>query len=515
MPVRAALAVVTVLIMLAPLSCRHIGALIADNTCPISEQALRHPSIPAAARERVIAPKKEAWQQAVGGEEAARPYVRARLVALPERVLADRASLPGTEAELVRRLARDTWRGIIGLSDRENALPVDNVYFSGPSPKTDARVGDYTSPSNIGLHLIAIVAARDLQLISADEATARVQRILDTLQQLETFHGFFFNFYDTTSLERTSNFVSFVDSSWLTAGLMVARMSFPALYDDCTRLIARADYGFFYDQESGRISHGYYVNAAERSPFDYGMLYTEARLGMLIAIGNGDVPEEAWFAMRRVFPAACRWQPRVPRGVRRKQLRGHEVAAGYFEWDGVRYVPSWGGSMFEALMPPLLLDELRYAPKSLGRNDQAHAAVQERYASTGLGYGVWGVSSSATPAGDGYSEYGVRVLGARGYKAGAVAPYASALALGVVPQLALANLRSLADHFDMYGEYGFYDAVDPVSGSVAYKYLALDQAMLFIAVANYLGDHCVQKHFAADAIVQAVLPMIADEDFFD
>ena len=173
------------------------------------------------------------------GEEAARPYVRARLVALPERLLAPKRSLPRADADFAWRVAKDTWSGLSALTDRENGLPVDNVHFSSASPGADARVGDYTSGSDIGLHLIAIVAAHDLGFISRDAASAKVRRILGTLEQLETYRGFFFNFYDTTSLERTSNFISFVDSSWLTAGLMVVRTSFPELYEPCTKLIAQ------------------------------------------------------------------------------------------------------------------------------------------------------------------------------------------------------------------------------------------------------------------------------------
>ena len=501
--------------MLASLSCSDLAQRLSRNVCPISEEALRHPQLPKGALEVVRAPKKEAWERALGGKEAARPNVRARLVALPERLLVPKGSLPRTDADLAWRVVKDTWRGLTALTDRENGLPVDNVYFDGASPATDARVGDYTSASDIGLHLVAIVAAHDLHLIPSTEAIAKLRRVLDTLEQLETYRGFFFNFYDTTSLERTSNFISFVDSSWLTAGLIIARNSFPELYEPCTKLIAQTDYSFFYDARTQRISHGYYIRPGERSPFDYGMLYTEARLGTLIAIGKGDVPEDSWFEMRRTFPAVCGWQPETPQGVRKKTVNGHEVMAGYFEWSGVRYVPSWGGSMFEALMPPLLLDEIRYAPKSLGANDRAHALVQQRYAAEVLGYPAWGISSSATPAGNGYSEYGVRVLGARGYAAGAVAPYAAALALSVAPEAAMANLRALADRYDIYGEYGFYDAVDPLSGTVAHKYLALDQSMLFIAVANYLDGGTIQKRFASDPIMQTALPIIADEDFFD
>jgi hypothetical protein len=89
------------------------------------------------------------------------------------------------------------------------------------------------------------------------------------------------------------------------------------------------------------------------------------------------------------------------------------------------------------------------------------------------------------------------------------------LALSVAPEAAITNLRRLAERYEIYGEYGFYDAVDPQSGAVAYKYLSLDQSMLFIAVANYLTDHSIQKRFASDPIVQKALPIIAEENFFE
>jgi hypothetical protein len=171
--------------------------------------------------------------------------------------------------------------------------------------------------------------------------------------------------------------------------------------------------------------------------------------------------------------------------------------------------------MFEALMPTLVLDEARWAPESLGANDVAHVAVQRRWATEDLGYPVWGLSPSMTPGADGYGEYGVRVLGSLGYGAGAVTPHAAALALTVDPAAAVADLRALAQRDGAYGDFGFYDAVAPSGGAVARSYLALDQAMIFIAAANRLCDGCVQRRFAADPIVARALPVIADERFFD
>jgi hypothetical protein len=262
------------------------------------------------------------------------------------------------------------------------------------------------------------------------------------------------------------------------------------------------------------MSHGYWVQRGTRSKFHYGMLYAESRLGSLIAIGKGDVPADHWFRMVRTFPATCRWQTQAPQGRRRRDVGGHAVTGGWYEWRGTRYVPSWGGSMFEALMPTLVVDEGRWAAPSLGTNDAAHVAVQQRFALEELGYPVWGMSPSAIP-GATYGEFGVKILGTLGYEAGVVTPHASALALAVAPDAAIANLRKLAGFYDVYGDFGFYDAVEPRSGQVARAYLALDQAMTLVAAANYLKDHCIQERFASDPIVQKALPVVGLERFFD
>ena len=125
------------------------------------------------------------------------------------------------------------------------------------------------------------------------------------------------------------------------------------------------------------------------------------------------------------------------------------------------------------------------------------------------------MSPCAAPGTAGYREFGVPVLGMRGYGPGAVTPHAAGLALLVTPDAAVTDLRALAARGSLYGEYGLYDGVDPRSGAVASTYLALDQSMLFIALANHLKPHCVQERFASDPIVRRALPVIANERFFD
>jgi len=463
-----------------------------------------------------LAPKKRRWEASLGGPDAAKLRIQARLSGWPSQLHVDRATLPAEDAEFLMQLARDTWRGLAALTDRESGLPIDHVRFVDSVEPDRAEIGDYTTAASVGLHIAASVAAHELGFLTHEQLVARLRRELATLERLETWRGFHFNFYDTTSLERTSHFVSFVDSAWLAAGLMVLRQAVPELAPVATRLIEERDYGVFWDPVQQQMSHGYFVDVRGRSPYHYATLYTEARVGSLIAIGKGDVPESHWFHMLRTFPPDCEWQSQPPKQRRPKLVRGHETTGGWYEWQDLRYVPSWGGSMFEALMPTLFVDEGRYAPKSLGRNAEVHVEVQRRWANQVLGWSVWGLSPAVAPGPDGYREYGVPVLGtSKSYHDAAVTPHAVALALEIAPEAATQALRELTRRYDVYGPFGFYDAVDPQTGEVATAYLSLDQGMLFLALANHLKDGLVQNLFAKDPIAQRALPILADEDFFE
>jgi hypothetical protein len=507
--VRCALAILVAVVLAA---CGTVNP-IAGEPCELGADVVGGRHEPEAG-DRVPSPKKRAWEARFGGEIAARPHVAARLAGWPRMRTA--GDLPETDDAFLRRLAADTWRGLAAFVDREHALPVDHVRLGDRSlSRAAARVGDYTNVTSVGLYLAALAAAHDVGVVPRDDAVRRVAAVLDTLDRLETHDGYFFNYYDTTTLERTSNLLSFVDSAWLVAGLVVVRQTFPELAPRAGAVVDRIDFRLFYDAERGRMRHGWWVHRRAPSKLHYGVLYAESRLGSLLAIGKGEAPAAHWFSMVRTFAAACRWQRQVPRERRAKTVRGHRLRGGWYRWRDVRYVPSWGGSMFEALMPTLVLDEVRHAPASLGANGVAHATVQRRWATEALGLPVWGFSPSATLTPGGYGEHGVPDLGTIGYPPGVVTPHASALALAVDPAAATANLRALAARYPVYGDFGFYDAVDPATGAVAPVYLTLDQAMIFLAVANRLCDGCVQRRFAADPMVARALDVVAAERFFD
>lgn len=485
------------------------GAIYADD---ISFIKTNNPG--PSAQDPVIPVKKRKLEHRLGGPAAMKRY-------LAERFRFDRRSPHGfssierdDDQAFVKRVARDTWEGIAAMVDQKNGLPVDNVRFPDVESKS-VEINDYTNITNVGLYMMSVVGAARMDFISRDEAAARLTRLFATLDQLETRHGFFFNYYDTTTLERTSNLLSFVDSSWLTAGLMVVRSAHPELANRASRMINTMDYGWLYDDVEQLMSHGYYVNLDYPSEYHYGMLYTETRTGSLIAIGKGDVPLEHWFRMHRTFPKEERWQSQEPRNRQTRIFDGYEIETGNYSWRGQAYVPSWGGSMFEALMPTLVVDEQRYAPDSLGLNNKRHVEIQRRFAIEELGYPVWGLSPSALAAVDGYSEFGVGPLGARGYEGGVVTPHATMLALTIEPKAATDNLRELLRRYPVYGPYGFFDSVDPKSGAIGRKYLLLDQAMSFVSAVNFLTEGAIQNYFAADPVAEWVLAEIGKERFFN
>lgn len=440
-----------------------------------------------------------------------------RLKGFPGQTLVKK-TMPADDREFLLEIARDTWRFFDEVVDQAHHLPLDTIQLGKEKPVNEETfIGDYTNVTNIGVYLMCLVAGHEFGFISREETIKRIKGTLATLEKLE-YHsksGFFYNYYDTTTTERTSYFVSYVDSGWLAAGLYVARDAFPdEVKEACDRLLKRGNFAFFYDSVDEQMAHGYYDHLEVYSDYHYGTFYTEPRAVSAIAIGRKDVPATHWFRMMRTFPEEFYWQGQEPQNRQERTTLGVTYYGGYYEWKDTRYVPSWGGSLFEALMPTMILDEKQLAPHGLGENDDTHVEVHRRYALEELKYPVWGMSPSSNPDG-GYSEYGVEPLGCKGYKAGVVTPHVSFLALEFEPEEAVKNLRKMIELYDIYGEYGFYDAVKPADGLVAYKYLCLDQAMSFIALCNYLKDGAIRKHFNNNDIAQVILPLIREEKFFE
>ncbi len=520
------------------------------------------------------------------------------------------AALPPADRSYLEGTARDTWRlfeRIVGAGDRH--LPPDNLQLT---PQT--LLAHRTSPTNIGLYLLAACCARRFGWIGTGDLVTRLEATLASLATLARHRGHFLNWYDTlTGAPLAPQYVSTVDSGNLSGHLLAAAEACRELANapfadaaaqaalhasarrleplrpamdllpqagQLTRLLALRDplaalgagaggaagfdaaldqaaaelaaalpddqaalapnplnsllwcaadhlatlrsahadsvaaaspqaalamaghlreladrlealawepeYGFLYHPKRHLFHIGYRVAEQQLDASFYDLLASESRLTSLLAIAKGDVPVAHWSALGRPFFAVGKYA-------------------------GLR---SWSGSMFEYLMPTLVLDE----PEGSVLRDAGQAAIHEQIAFGRVQRVPWGISESAYAAADHtlayqYAPQGVPRLALRRTPPDelVIAPYATALAAQVAPHLAVANFARL-EALTPRACYGFVEALDfsagrqtATSGFVRVDtFMAHHQAMSLVAIANVLLDGAPRRWGMANPHVEAV-----------
>ena len=244
-------------------------------------------------------------------------------------------------------------------------------------------------------------------------------------------------------------------------------------------------FDFLFDPERKLLSIGFRVHEGNLDPNCYDLLASEARLASFVAIASGELPARHWFRLGRAVTPI------------------HHGAA----------LVSWSGSMFEYLMPSLVM---RAPAGSL--LDETSRLIVRRQAGYARSQNVpWGISESAYNARDlehtyQYSSFGVPGLG---LKRGlgddlVIAPYATALAAMVEPHAATANFARLAA-IAAQGRYGFYEALDYTprrlqagqAFAIVYAFMAHHQGMTVVALANTLLNGLMRRRFHAEPRIQA------------
>jgi cellobiose phosphorylase len=556
------------------------------------------------------------------------------------------ATLSQDQRAFLGRLSRRTWGFFEVHVDQANHwLPPDNV-----QDHPDLVVARRTSPTNIGLALLATLSAHDFGYLSTGQAITRVADTLRTLDTLPRYNGHFYNWYDTETLQPLlPHYVSTVDSGNLLGHLLtlrqgllalpdqplVSNMVFQGLSDTLDVLLethgepapddaaslraelqaatldppatlaalhsrlqsiavhtdrlqqasasstgevrhwagamhllvtsalgelsafapwlhehdsgqpelfagiptlrqiaaialdspgkeehraslaalvdfARAriaglqrladlaaecmqmDFGFLYDRSRHLLSIGYNVDERRLDTGFYDLLASEARLCSFIAIAQGQLPQETWFALGRLLT----------------------------EVDGEPTLLSWSGSMFEYLMPQLVMPS--YEGTLL---DETAKTSVERQIEYGRQRDVpWGISESGYNTVDARMNYQYRAFGVPGLglQRGlaqdlVIAPYASMLALMVAPEAACKNLERMHDA-GFAGRFGLYEAIDftparlPRGQSYALirSYMAHHQGMGLLSLGYLLHDQPMQKRFVADPEIQATLLLLQE-----
>lgn len=546
-------------------------------------------------------------------------------------------ALSPSQVAFLHKIARKTW----GFFERfvtaeDNWLPPDN-YQEEPKETIAHR----TSPTNIGLSLLANLAAYDFGYITAGSVLERTSNTVEAMEAMERQHGHFYNWYDTTTLAPLlPRYISTVDSGNLAGHLLTLRQGLIALpgdpvipvrcfegfrdtmciieeyvhesalfrkislylhdvcessptsafktkeclewmvqasaellaevaagsnedahwwalrmqeqsekaYDELVYLLpwllqpsgtetkgmptlhelaamsvvagdsnialavtrakerlalidelqrkcnklADMEYEFLYDRSKHLLSIGYNVEEHRRDNGSYDLLASEARLCNFVAIAQGKLPQESWFALGRLLTNAS----------------------------GAPILLSWSGSMFEYLMPNLVMPE--YENTLLYQTNKAVVARQVEY---GLQRGVpWGISESGYNMVDANLNYQYRAFGVPGLglKRGlsedlVIAPYASMMSLMISPYEACVNMVRLSEE-GYEGRYGFYEAIDYTpariprgqTGALVQSFMAHHQGMGFLSLAYLLLDQPMQKRFEAELQFQATLLLLQE-----
>lgn len=478
-------------------------------------------------------------------------------VAVHLRLHTVRPPLTPDQTTHLLHVARDTWRLFERVVDAENHhLPPDNLQTS-PVDMLATR----TSPTNIGLYLLSVGCARQFGWLGTEELLERLEATLATLDKLQRHEGHFLNWYDTLSLQPLlPRYVSTVDSGNLGTHLLTVAQACTALASDpydpapgqravlvarqrlsqpgrsapnpdlatdphlwwqadllATRTSARRDelaaasgdaplatrrlhalaqrletlawaanYTFLYHPKRQLFHIGYRIEDRVLDTAFYDLLASESRMTSLLAIAKGDVPVAHWAALGRPF----------------------------FAVGSLAGLRSWSGSMFEYLMPSLVLIE----PQGSALREAGQAALLEQVdylQRLGL---PWGMSESAYAGRDQsltyqYAPQGVPRLALRRTPAAelVVAPYATALAAQVDAPLACANLRAL-EALSAHGHYGFCEALDftpsrQTHGGTCMRvhtHMAHHQGMTIVALANVLLNHQAQHWGMANPHLEAV-----------
>ena len=256
--------------------------------------------------------------------------------------------------------------------------------------------------------------------------------------------------------------------------------------ENAFRALALAmEFGFLFDGARQLLSIGFLISESALDPNCYDLLASEARLASFFAIAKGDIPARHWFRLGRAGTPVTRGAALI----------------------------SWSGSMFEYLMPPLVMR----APKG-SLLEQTDRLVVRRQIEYGEELGLpWGISESAYNARDleltyQYSNFGVPGLGLkRGLgESRVIAPYATGLATMVDPSAAAANFQRLTT-IGARGRYGFYEAVDFTPTRVpegerfalVRAFMAHHQGMTIAGIANAVFDGAIRERFHAEPIVRA------------
>ena len=397
------------------------------------------------------------------------------------------------DKEYIVDIAQKTWNFFKeNLTEKSNYLPPDN-FQEDRIPKLVYR----TSPTNIGLALLAVISSYDLNFENIDNTVKLLEKILNTISELPKWNGHLYNWYDIENLKPLEpKYVSSVDSGNFIGYLYVVKEFLIELEDkypniknmvnQINNIIDCTDFSKLYNKENMLFSIGFNVEENSLTDSYYDLLASEARQTSLVAIAKKDVDAKHWNNLSRTL-------------TKFKNYKG---------------LLSWSGTSFEYLMPNVNIP--KYPGSLLDESCKFMIMSQQEYAK--LLNIPWGFSEAAFNLKDLNNNYQYKAFGIPwlGLKRGlseeiVVAPYGSIMALYDEPVNVITNLKELQKK-NMYNKYGFYESIDYTSTRLRKNeefadvktYMAHHQGLILLSINNLINNNILPKRFMENPEMKAI-----------
>ncbi len=370
-------------------------------------------------------------------------------------------------------IAKRTWKYFADKITKENNYLVPDNYQLNRQNKDDYK----TSPTNIGLSLVSVVSAAELDFITLGEASKMIENVISTITKLKKWNGHLYNWYNVETLEvMHPNFVSSVDSGNFIVSLVVAKEFIrknslnDKLVTKIEKIIANTNFKELYTEEDV-FSVGFNDEEERLLPYCYNKFASEARLMSYVAIAKGDVPSHHWFQLD-------------------KTLTVHNDQKGLL---------SWTGTAFEYFMP--LIYMRTYSNTLIDESYHFSYSVQKDFIKEINRKLPWGISESAYNELDDAQNYKYKAFGIPYLRLKeepltriVISPYSSVLAITKFPTEVINNMKKFK-HLGLEGEYGFYEAYDVDDEVPVYAYFAHHQGMILSSLTNFLKGNIIQEYF--------------------
>ncbi len=425
-----------------------------------------------------------------------------KYISKKEQVLYSIDYLNKAEQEYLLDIGKRTWAFFKdNLTEKSNFLPPDN-YQEDRKEKIVYR----TSPTNIGLGLLAVASSYDLGFENLNDTINLLSKMIESISKMQKWNGHLYNWYNIENLEPLNpKYVSTVDSGNFVGYLYTLKQflndiqvklkndidankineSINLMIEIIEGLINNTNFKYLYSEENRIFSIGFNVEDNTLTPSYYDLLASEARQASLIAIAKKDVPAKHWYNLSRVLTILNRYKGLI----------------------------SWSGTAFEYLMPNINIPKY---PGSLISESSEFAIMSGQEYAKKLNI-PWGISEAAFNLRDLNNNYQYKAFGIPwlGLKRGlademVVSSYGTMLALNDHPLETIDNLKVLEKE-GMYDKYGFYESIDytlsrlkPGERSAVVKtYMAHHQGLILLSINNLFNKNILQKRFMNNPEIEA------------